>query len=358
VQSMDVKKNKDIPSASDQLTSAGSKEKKLSAASPSVSAVNKEKKLGATVVDPRIEWIQNVNELVSFVPNSTVEDFVQNPGKSLCIPSCKVVEGALAVIDISGLNSLPERFAKPGGAEVYATFVNGVYKKLVEIIHDHGGDIIKFAGTALMVIWTERPFIISPEQRREQKRQQILERKEKKLAAERLQKAHEEQLERERLEEIERTRLLPQMFVKPLVKQDSGSLSPSHAHSRSPARGASPPPPSQLTPHQREFVQKRFTRDFHAQVSAEGQALVPQPSTAPLALPGSRRVHPVPFAVRSPLRACADDEAQHSRPTIPPFKDKNGLPPSLPPSVRILNTVNPHDPSSHKYCSASPASPA
>lgn len=59
--------------------------------------------------------------------------------------------------DISGFTKLSESFAKLGriGPEFLAFSLNRYMEKLINIIGKNGGDIFKFAGDALLVIWPE-----------------------------------------------------------------------------------------------------------------------------------------------------------------------------------------------------------
>lgn len=57
--------------------------------------------------------------------------------------------------DISGFTHLTESLSKIGdeGAELIAYAINRYMEKLVAIIGQSGGDIFKFAGDAMIVIW-------------------------------------------------------------------------------------------------------------------------------------------------------------------------------------------------------------
>ena len=57
--------------------------------------------------------------------------------------------------DISGFTKLSEKFAKKGrkGPEFLAFCLNRYMELLINIIGKNGGDIFKFAGDALLVIW-------------------------------------------------------------------------------------------------------------------------------------------------------------------------------------------------------------
>ena len=59
--------------------------------------------------------------------------------------------------DISGFTKLSESFSKKGrkGSEFLAFCLNRYMELLINIIGKNGGDIIKFAGDALLVIWPQ-----------------------------------------------------------------------------------------------------------------------------------------------------------------------------------------------------------
>ncbi len=57
--------------------------------------------------------------------------------------------------DISGFTALTEKLAKRGpvGVETLARILNEYFGRLIDIIHEYGGDVVKFAGDALIAIW-------------------------------------------------------------------------------------------------------------------------------------------------------------------------------------------------------------
>ena len=57
--------------------------------------------------------------------------------------------------DISGFTNLTERLSRfgPEGAEIIAFAVNRYMELLVKAIGRSGGDIFKFAGDAIIVVW-------------------------------------------------------------------------------------------------------------------------------------------------------------------------------------------------------------
>ncbi len=64
---------------------------------------------------------------------------------------------AVLFVDISGFTALTEKFAGqgPSGAEDISAILNDFYGQWIEIIKSYGGDIIKFAGDGLLVIWED-----------------------------------------------------------------------------------------------------------------------------------------------------------------------------------------------------------
>ena len=65
------------------------------------------------------------------------------------------VEGSLVSADISGFTALSERLAAYGreGAEELTVLLNGCFGGMIAIVDDHGGDVLKFGGDALLVLF-------------------------------------------------------------------------------------------------------------------------------------------------------------------------------------------------------------
>lgn len=59
--------------------------------------------------------------------------------------------------DVSGFTKLSEAMAKhgPEGAEYLTKHLNSYFSQMVKIIASEGGDIFKFAGDAMIVLWPE-----------------------------------------------------------------------------------------------------------------------------------------------------------------------------------------------------------
>lgn len=75
-------------------------------------------------------------------------------------PNKPFIENYLAAVlfvDISGFTALTEKLAAqgPSGAEDISAVLNDFYGQWIEVIKKYGGDIIKFAGDGLLVIWPD-----------------------------------------------------------------------------------------------------------------------------------------------------------------------------------------------------------
>lgn len=66
---------------------------------------------------------------------------------------------AIGFIDVSGFTALSEKLSrehKRKGAELLNQYINKYFELLISGIAEHGGDVIKFAGDALQVVWRNR----------------------------------------------------------------------------------------------------------------------------------------------------------------------------------------------------------
>ena len=61
--------------------------------------------------------------------------------------------------DISGFTALAERLAEagPAGTETLTRILNDYFGQLIALIEAYGGDIVKFAGDALLALWPALP---------------------------------------------------------------------------------------------------------------------------------------------------------------------------------------------------------
>ena len=67
----------------------------------------------------------------------------------------RVLDASLLGLDISGFTALSERLAERGklGAEELITLISGCYSGLIEIGERYGGDVLKFRGDALLLLF-------------------------------------------------------------------------------------------------------------------------------------------------------------------------------------------------------------
>ncbi|MDX1571603.1 MAG: adenylate/guanylate cyclase domain-containing protein [Xanthomonadales bacterium] len=72
--------------------------------------------------------------------------------------SSELFHCAVMFADISGFTPLTEQLAEKGaaGAEQLTQILNDYFTHLISIVRDHGGDVLKFAGDALIAIWRDR----------------------------------------------------------------------------------------------------------------------------------------------------------------------------------------------------------
>ena len=70
-------------------------------------------------------------------------------------PRARTVDGSLVSIDISGFTALAERLAVKGraGAEELVERISSVFDDLITVAERHGGDVLKFRGDALLLLF-------------------------------------------------------------------------------------------------------------------------------------------------------------------------------------------------------------
>jgi class 3 adenylate cyclase/tetratricopeptide (TPR) repeat protein len=97
-----------------------------------------------------------IDTLKSYIPDilqSRIVDDPTPPSK----PFMEEYSAAVLFVDISGFTALTEQFAArgPSGAEDISAVLNDFYGQWIAIVKDYGGDIIKFAGDGLLVVWLD-----------------------------------------------------------------------------------------------------------------------------------------------------------------------------------------------------------
>ena len=93
--------------------------------------------------------------LASYVPLSTIRHCFELQAGTVWAPRVESFDGAVVFCDIAGFTPLTEKYARegPDGAEKLVSFLNSYFGRLIEMVHDHGGDVILFAGDALIAMW-------------------------------------------------------------------------------------------------------------------------------------------------------------------------------------------------------------
>ncbi len=92
--------------------------------------------------------------LASYVPRLIQNRIAANPSP-IEAPIAEQSHAALLFADISGFTFLTERLAEkgPAGVETLARILNEYFGELIDIIHEYGGDVVKFAGDAVIALW-------------------------------------------------------------------------------------------------------------------------------------------------------------------------------------------------------------
>jgi len=94
------------------------------------------------------------NVLASYVPRLIHRRIIADPSP-IETPVSDDLQAAVLFADISGFTLLTERLAEKGptGVESLARILNEYFGQLIDIIHEYGGDVVKFAGDAVIAVW-------------------------------------------------------------------------------------------------------------------------------------------------------------------------------------------------------------
>jgi class 3 adenylate cyclase/tetratricopeptide (TPR) repeat protein len=103
--------------------------------------------------------------LASYVPQLIARRFAAQPAP-LTAPVVDRFPAAILFADITGFTALTERLAQRGpvGAEQVSALLNDYFGQLIDLVYAHGGDVVKFAGDALLALWPEAPLLHLPPQ--------------------------------------------------------------------------------------------------------------------------------------------------------------------------------------------------
>lgn len=96
--------------------------------------------------------------LASYVPRLIQNRIVVDPAP-IEAPVSEEFQAAVLFADISGFTRLTEGLAErgPQGVETLARILNEYFGQLIDIVHEYGGDVVKFAGDAVIAIWNIVP---------------------------------------------------------------------------------------------------------------------------------------------------------------------------------------------------------
>jgi class 3 adenylate cyclase/tetratricopeptide (TPR) repeat protein len=96
--------------------------------------------------------------LNSYVPILIRKRLAKSP-EPLHAPEYQSLEAGVLLTDISGFTRLTEELVRSGprGVEKLSTALNAYFGRWIEIITEYGGDVVKFAGDALLAIWPSDP---------------------------------------------------------------------------------------------------------------------------------------------------------------------------------------------------------
>src|SRR5579885_1464996 len=85
-----------------------------------------------------------------YVPRLAAEWSASAPGER-----ARVLDASLLGLDISGFTALSERLAERGklGAEELIVLISRCYSGLIDIAERYGGDVLKFRGDALLLLF-------------------------------------------------------------------------------------------------------------------------------------------------------------------------------------------------------------
>jgi len=94
------------------------------------------------------------SSLTSYVPDLIVRRLADNPTPPNA-PLAERFPAAVLFADISGYTALAERLSRrgPAGIEELTHVLNDSLGQLIALITALGGDVVKFAGDALLVLW-------------------------------------------------------------------------------------------------------------------------------------------------------------------------------------------------------------
>ncbi|CAD8204339.1 unnamed protein product [Paramecium octaurelia] len=98
-----------------------------------------------------------IQSILGFIPALVFQHILENQIKGIKqhVPEIQSFKSVIMFADICGFTNLTEQLSKigPEGSEVIAFAINRYMELLIKSISKSGGDIFKFAGDAIIVVW-------------------------------------------------------------------------------------------------------------------------------------------------------------------------------------------------------------
>lgn len=98
----------------------------------------------------------SLDTLISYVPGLIVRRLAEKP-EPITQATAERFPAAVLFADIVGFTQLAESLTQASnertGAEQLAALLNTFFSQVIEIVQAHGGDVVKFAGDALLALW-------------------------------------------------------------------------------------------------------------------------------------------------------------------------------------------------------------
>lgn len=103
----------------------------------------------------KLEGKNKMEALCSYLPASLLSHLLLQSSSALSPPFRQCYSTAALFADVSGYTAMCEAMSarKHGGDELLAKYLNSYFELLVRTISSQGGDVFKFAGDAIVVLW-------------------------------------------------------------------------------------------------------------------------------------------------------------------------------------------------------------
>lgn len=108
-------------------------------------------------LDKQLSFVDKADvmrQMASFMPHLLVADLLLKPESPQCFQE-EHFFGAVLIIDISGFTKLTEKLAEEGrsGVDKLTHHVSTYFGLIIDVVHHYGGDVIRFAGDALITVF-------------------------------------------------------------------------------------------------------------------------------------------------------------------------------------------------------------